>query len=434
MHTISDFLQLPAITLISLAFVLLLVVLFHAKYSEKTIDFGPTILTTTGIFFTFLGIAIGLKEFDVANIQASVPALLAGLKTAFWASVAGVGGALTLKGRHYIFGLPARKEGEASSGATIDDLADSLRGIHWALAGESDTTLVSQMKLMRQDSNDRLDALKKAQTEALEKLSQMGSTALVEALRDVIKDFNARINEQFGENFKHLNEGVAKLLIWQEQHQNHVETMAVRLNEILQITQETTNTHKQVVNQSSEFAKIATDLSRLLATLESQKISINQYAESLGKLLDSSKDTIPQFEQKITGIATQLAQASTQNQQIFSKSINDTSAALTRAFESASQASKQATEQHAAAMTRALEGATQASVKAAEQQGAQITELVAKSKKQIDELDTALAEELRKSLEALGGNLAALSEKFVSDYLPLTEKLKEVVRIAERIR
>ena len=48
---------------------------------------------------------------------------------------------------------------------------------------------------------------------------------LVEALRDVVQDFNARVNEQFSETFKHLNEGVAKLLVWQEQH---VETISVQ--------------------------------------------------------------------------------------------------------------------------------------------------------------------------------------------------------------
>ena len=233
MNMISELTQLPAITLGSLLLVLLVAVIFHVAYNEKAVESGPTILTTTGIFFTFLGIAIGLIEFDVSNIQASVPALLGGLKTAFLASVAGVGGALTLKARHYIFGLPAKKKEEPATGATVDDLAEGLRRIHGALAGDSDATLVSQLKLMRQDSNDRLDALKKAQTEALQVLSQMGSQALVEALRDVIKDFNARINEQFGENFRHLNEGVAKLLIWQEQHRQHVETMATRLDEIL---------------------------------------------------------------------------------------------------------------------------------------------------------------------------------------------------------
>ena len=45
---------------------------------------------------------------------------------------------------------------------------------------------------------------------------------LVEALRDVVQDFNARINEQFSENFKHLNAGAAKLMVW---HEQRVETI-----------------------------------------------------------------------------------------------------------------------------------------------------------------------------------------------------------------
>jgi hypothetical protein len=76
--------------------------------------------------------------------------------------------------------------------------------------------LITQIKLMRSDTNDRLDALKTAQLQALQELSRMGSQALVEALRDVIKDFNAKITEQFGDNFRALNAAVGQLLIWQE--------------------------------------------------------------------------------------------------------------------------------------------------------------------------------------------------------------------------
>jgi uncharacterized phage infection (PIP) family protein YhgE len=411
-NVLADFMKLPTITQASLGFVFLLLLYFHAAYSEKAVDFGPTILTTTGIFFTFFGIAIGLKEFDVSNIQGSVPALLGGLKTAFWASVAGVGGALTLKTRHYAFGVRAKKDGEPVTGATIDDLAESLRGIHWALAGDSDATLVSQLKLARQDTNDRLDALKKAQTEALQMLSQMGSQALVEALRDVIKDFNARINEQFGENFKHPNDGVAKLLVWQEQYRLHVETMTTRLEEILSIAQATTDTHRQVVDQSSIFATIAAELSVLLSGLETQKSQINSYAQSLAALLNLAKDAVPQFESHITSIATELAQAASKSQQTMSRAIEESAAGISRTLESASKASS----------------------KAADEYNKQIAQLVAKSKEQIDLLDAALSDELKKSLEALGGQLAALSEKFVSDYGPLTDRLREVVRIAERLR
>jgi DNA anti-recombination protein RmuC len=60
----------------------------------------------------------------------------------------------------------------------------------------------------------------------------------------------------------------------------------------------------------------------------------------------------------------------------------------------------------------------------------QIADLTAKTKEQVSVLDAALAEELKKSLESLGRQLAALSEKFVSDYGPLTDKLAQVVGLA----
>ena len=104
---------LPIETLLFLLIVAGLTIRFH-EILRKTTAYGPTILTTIGIFATFFGIAVGLAKFDQANIQASVPALLGGLKTAFWASVAGVGGALTIKLRHYFAGV---KQDVSGSGA-----------------------------------------------------------------------------------------------------------------------------------------------------------------------------------------------------------------------------------------------------------------------------------------------------------------------------
>jgi hypothetical protein len=54
-----------------------------------------------------------------------------------------------------------------------------------------------------------------------------------------------------------------------------------------------------------------------------------------------------------------------------------------------------------------------------------------KTKEQISNLDAALTEELKKSLESLGRQLAALSERFVSDYAPLTDKLRRIVEMAK---
>src|SRR5438270_621701 len=50
----------------------------------------PQIFATIGILGTFIGIAVGLWNFDVNNIENSIPQLLQGLKTAFFASIIGI--------------------------------------------------------------------------------------------------------------------------------------------------------------------------------------------------------------------------------------------------------------------------------------------------------------------------------------------------------
>lgn len=58
--------------------------------NEHLFDFIPNLFPTLGILFTFLGIAIGLWNFDSNNIEKSIPELMNGLKTAFLVSIFGV--------------------------------------------------------------------------------------------------------------------------------------------------------------------------------------------------------------------------------------------------------------------------------------------------------------------------------------------------------
>ena len=50
-----------------------------------------------------------------------------------------------------------------------------------------------------------------------------------------------------------------------------------------------------------------------------------------------------------------------------------------------------------------------------------------------ENLDQQMQQELSRSIEILGRNLASLSEKFVQDYRPLTERLREIVQIGGRV-
>jgi ABC-type transporter Mla subunit MlaD len=64
---------------------------------------------------------------------------------------------------------------------------------------------------------------------------------------------------------------------------------------------------------------------------------------------------------------------------------------------------------------------------------ANIEKMIADNADRIKNLDNELGQELNKSLESLGSHLTTLSKHFVDDYKPLTEKLKEVVQLANRI-
>ena len=92
-------------------------------YNVRSAHDAPSIFTTGGIFFTFVGIAEGLFSFDVAKIEDSVPLLLGGLKTAFLASVVGVFIALSIKLRSVLFGIPRSTTPKDVRGATVDDPA-----------------------------------------------------------------------------------------------------------------------------------------------------------------------------------------------------------------------------------------------------------------------------------------------------------------------
>ena len=61
-----------------------------------------------------------------------------------------------------------------------------------------------------------------------------------------------------------------------------------------------------------------------------------------------------------------------------------------------------------------------------------ILQTLTQTDKQIAKLDAALEQELNKSLKTMGEQLAALSEKFVQDYSPLTERLHDLVNLANQ--
>ena len=296
----------------------------HLKYSQPTAHKAPAFLTTLGILGTFTGIAFGLLDFNTSDIQKSVPDLIEGIKTAFWASAWGILCALTIKARDIALDGRKKISEKVSTGATINDLASLLKGVQQALVGDDESTLIGQIRLTRQDNNDHMDKLLRAaegarqdsnnRLEALARsLDQFGRTlaennsrALIDALKDVIREFNEKITEQFGENFKQLNEAVGQLLVWQERYRQQMAEMIEQQEITSQNMARATEGYQKLMERAESFDAVANSMGALIEGLDAQRRQLNDSLSSLATLISTATKGLPEIEKKIAEMVQQV--------------------------------------------------------------------------------------------------------------------------------
>lgn len=443
---------------------------------------GPFI--SIGILFTFAGILHGLLGFDTGDIEGSVPTLLDGIKTAFLTSVVGMG--LAILARVYAIAT-AREDGPSGpSGeqfiAVMREQQTTLARIEKSMGGDGDHSILTQLRL----ANSTMTSLK-AETTGMRtdlnafarKLSEQSTDAIITALENVIRDFNTQLNEQFGDNFKQLNQGVERLVGWMEQHERLITAshQALRVATQSLNTTSTTLTHsaksmktaassmsqveqasKAVFQVARDTAVVVSELSRRLSGLSGDSQALAQSAASLHNAITQLNEANKGLTKALDawhGLANESAGATAQVQAMV-RSVAEHSQAVRAEHEGLIKQLRVRTQRMAkelmnaqqqffrvqeaqldAAAKRhgeALAAAHRSVMEQAQQDLRRSGELNHESiQNQLRTLDRGLEEELTKALQAMAGKLASLSEKFAADYRPLTEQLARVVRLAEDV-
>lgn len=369
-----------------------------------------------GILGTFTGIFIGLLSFNVSDIQGSVPQLLSGLKTAFATSIAGLITSLIVKAEKLdLYKLQVNEKGEIKESDDIKIMISTLKSIEKSIAGDTDTTLLTQIQKLRTSNSDNLNSLNKSFNEFAEKVAQDSSKSLIEALQNVITDFNNKISEQFGENFKQLNQGVGKMLEWQNEYSNRVDTMTEQFQKALEGISKCDIALSNITNKSEIYIETSTKLDSLLNNLNTNLVGLNQMTEN-------TKDIFPKIQSDIKNLTEHFSNAVNEslrenNRMIESQrlSINNQVESLSASYEHLGQQQNKMLSE----LDRRLE-------RLMKENANRITE-------QLKNLDEELAEELNKALTSLGSQLTSLSNKFVEDYTPLTVELQKLVQISNSL-
>jgi F0F1-type ATP synthase membrane subunit b/b' len=148
-----------------------------------------------------------------------------------------------------------------------------------------------------------------------------------------------------------------------------------------------------------------TGLSDSLSGIQEQRNKLEESLKLLAQLINSASSGFPEIEKKIIAITEQMNNGVKATNDEFKNILLNTIQKTNLEF------------------NKNLEQVNQ-------EINSQVKNLVEKTKEQVVVLDKALSEELTKSLESLGRQMASLSNRFVEDYTPLTEKLRAVLEIS----
>lgn len=427
---ILDFLSLFNNELIINIFTILLIFLFllnifsfkfkdKYNWNEKYLEHVGGIYLSIGVFGTFLGITVGLLGFNVENIEESIPPLLEGLKISFLTSILGVFFNI-INQKLSLFLLPRQISDETEILNKILDYQDKLYTIeksnkhfieeqlkkqeenqerNYNIQLENQNLFKSEFKRNEEWQNNFYNLFK----EFNENISKNASEQIVEALNKVIEDFNENMVSQFGDNFKHLNQGIDNLIDWQENYKTLVTDELKLIETSNQKVLDLTKSLEEIKQGYENFVDITNKIKETNTETEKLNTNIQDNINTTTQVLNNQKETTEIIEKSFSNIQNKINET-TNSFEGYIKNFQNIQNSISQSSEEIKELARNATEEQKMMIQKVLET----------------------HKKEVDEA-------LEQAINDLGNNLADLSEKFVEDYLPLTEKLRSVVRIAEGI-
>ncbi len=369
------------------------------------ISINPNVLVTIGILGTFLGIATGLNDFNTSDISASIPQLLKGLKLSFKTSLWGIIFSLILKTINSFL-------------STTEDTSDTPKNIQNMLfqinKGLSDLRID-----IHHSYNEKLRIGNKQHTEFLSEfrnftktMAKQNSKALIEALNEIITDFNKNLTEQFGENFKQLNTAVHKLVDWQENYKTHIETLQNKMDLAHESILKTEEVLKQIALHIKEIPEYLSQFKDMLTALKRTTEEQKVYLTGIKELKDQAIQSFPIVEENIKKITTdfsEIAEEFSNKTKVNLNSQKKTFSSLEKGFSDLQISSEELNNQMQSTMKGIL--------------GKMSNEINNK----IEEFDQKMQEELRRVIETMGKHLASINEKVAKDYTPIINHLQKIL-------
>ncbi len=423
---------------------------------------APAVLASVGILGTFIGIVVGLLGFDPAQLDESIEGLLQGLKTAFISSVAGLSASLVFRGLEPVVAprvAPAGAEdvGPADVVAVLREQRDLLKATRDAIAGDEESSLAGQLKLLRGDLRDRQRAFEAELWERLsgfaEMLSKSATEQVIEALKEVIVDFNRNLTEQFGDNFKRLDDSVGKLVEWQEGYRQQLEQLHVLYEQSLRQITAIEQSVASIADRSESIPASMEKLIDVVKVVSAETEELERHLAAFAELRDRAVEAVPEAQAHVRAITEDIGAAVHLAGEHVTKMQKDSTEQLAKSREllaglaetgdqvraDIGKVHERVTEaiadmlsrletalrQSVNTQTQATDDLVRGTIKETEKAVTRTGEALTR---ELEALDDARSREMERVIQGMANALGQISGRFVDDYTKLVRAMDQVVK------
>lgn len=282
--------------------ILLALMFVYGLWDKRFGRVAPSLMTSLGILGTFCGIYLSLYplDFTPGNMNNSVTQLLGGMRTAFFTSLAGIGSSI-------VFRIVERTRVPRNSDDIIKKqmtpeqqlFIEKLEQIRRSIAGEEDSSIVTQLRYIRTEQREAINSLHK-----LAKTIRKSGRAIVQQLEDSIQDLVSNIEEilidKFGEEFAELYQAAQVIKEWQEENRDHIE----QLTDAFELS-------AQEIERISENCEAIPDtmasLSDIIEIVDDETSTLRDRLGSFDKLGEQAEKSFPLIKTYLDGIGATLA-------------------------------------------------------------------------------------------------------------------------------
>lgn len=281
--------------------------LLDVTVKKNMYNLVPGTMTGLGILGTFIGLSLGLREFNTgssAEISDSIAPLMDGLKVAFHTSIYGMLFSLVF---NYIY--------KNVMDSAYDSLDYFLHCFFGYVKRDSDYTNESNLrnillKMPEEIGQQILNTLGPAfsnMNTTLETFSEKVSKSELEGITNIVDKFVEEMNKSLGDNFTHLGETIEQTCELQKQNSEFMKNILSDIGDMAQNIKDVNELSEKTVEKLSEYV---TRIDELQKVINENFTSVNIQLEAQNEMNEKMKgyvDALSEHQRLISAATEKLS-------------------------------------------------------------------------------------------------------------------------------